>query len=147
MKKVETSSQRQTAKIGQALAEKKRNIGQMTERDRLVQNASRELEIGDKQGDMLAAIKAESQKLNREMKTLMAEQKAKEDKLEVELDELKARKTGLEERKKREQGDLVNAKKEIAQLKRQLNELSGASDQLEKIKKDWTEGEKKTKNS
>ena len=43
----------------------------------------------------------------------MTEQKAKEDNLEVELDELKARKTGLEERKRREQGDLVNAKKEI----------------------------------
>ena len=107
----------------------------MTELDRLVQNASRELGLGDEQGDMLPATKAESQKLNREMKTLMAEQKTMEDKLEVELDELKARKTGLEERKKREQGDLVNAKKEIAQLKWQLNELSGASDQLEKIKK------------
>merc|ERR1712013_654698 len=58
---------------------------------------------------------------------------------------VKARRTGLEERKKREQGDLVNAKKEIAQLKRQLNELAGASDQLEKIKRDWTEGEKKLK--
>ena len=30
-------------------------------------------------------------------------------------------------------------------MKRQLNELSGASDQLEKIKKEWTEGEKKLK--
>ena len=82
------------------------------------------------------SIKTESQKLSREVKTLMAEQKAKEDKLEVELDELKAKKTGLEERKKREQGDLMIAKKEIAQLKRQLNELSGASDQLERIKKE-----------
>ena len=145
MKKVETSSQKQAAKIGQAITEKERNSAQMTERDRLVQKASSELGIGDEQGDMLAAIKAESQKLHREMKTLMAEQKTKEDKLEVELDELKARKTGLEERKKRDQGDLVNAKKEIAQLKRQLNELAGASDQLEKIKKDWTEGEKKLK--
>ena len=37
------------------------------------------------------------------------------------------------------------AKNEITQMKRQLNELSGASDQLEKIKKEWTEGEKKLK--
>jgi len=145
MKKVEFKSQKHSAKIGQAVNEQEKNLEQVKERDRLVQKASRDLGIGDDQDDMLAAIKAESQKLNREMKTLMAEQKTNEDKLEVELDGLKARKTGLEERKRREQGDLVNAKKEIAQLKRQLNELAGASDQLEKIKKDWTEGEKKLK--
>ena len=107
MKKVESSSQRHVAKIGQAVAERDKNLGQVKERDRLVQKASRDLGIRDDQGDMLAATKAESQKLNREVKTLMAEQKTKEDKLEVELDELKAKKTGLEERKRREQGDLM----------------------------------------
>ena len=63
MKKVEASSQKQAAKIGQACQGLKRNKEQMTELDRLVQNASRELGLGDEQADMLPATKAESQKL------------------------------------------------------------------------------------
>ena len=145
MKKLEVSSQKLAAKIGQAVLERDKNSDQMEERDNLIKKASRDLGISDDDGDMLESIKEEGQKLKREMKTLLTEQKSKEDKLESELDEVKARRTGLEERKRREQGDLVNAKKEIAQLKRQLNELAGASDQLEKIKRDWTEGEKKLK--
>merc|ERR1712180_255523 len=122
------SSQKLAAKIGQAVLERDKNSDQMEERDNLIKKASRDLGISDDDGDMLESIKEEGQKLKREMKTLLTEQKSKEDKLESELDEVKARRTGLEERKKREQGDLVNAKKEIAQLKRQLNELAGASD-------------------
>ena len=145
MKKVEDRSSKNAAKIGQASAESDKNSKQVEERDRLVQNASRNLGIDHEDGNMLTAIQTESQKLKREMKIVMSEQRNREEKLEMELDELKARKTGLEERKRREQGDMTTAKKEIAQLKRQLNELAGASDQLEKIKKDWAEGEKKLK--
>ena len=145
MKKVEDRSSKNAAKIGQASAESDKNSKQVEERDRLVQNASRNLGIDHEDGNMLTAIQTESQKLKREMKIVMSEQRNMEEKLEMELDELKARKTGLEERKRREQGDMTTAKKEIAQLKRQLNELAGASDQLEKIKKDWAEGEKKLK--
>merc|ERR1719204_1519188 len=111
MKKLEVSSQKLAAKIGQAVLERDKNSDQMEERDNLIKKASRDLGISDDDGDMLESIKEEGQKLKREMKTLQSDQKSKEEKLESELDEVKARRTGLEERKKREQGDLVNAKR------------------------------------
>jgi hypothetical protein len=79
MKKVEDRSSKNAAKIGQASAESDKNSKQVEERDRLVQNASRNLGIDHEDGNMLTAIQTESQKLKREMKIVMSEQRNRED--------------------------------------------------------------------
>eukprot|EP00092_Neocalanus_flemingeri_P030577 GFUD01033198.1.p1 GENE.GFUD01033198.1~~GFUD01033198.1.p1 ORF type:complete len:1313 (+),score=556.33 GFUD01033198.1:149-4087(+) len=138
----EKQVQKNAALIGKAVGEKDQHLKDVKQRENLAENAINELDLIDDAGDITEALKKEELKLKNQVKLLKAENKNKENTIEEEIDQLKSKKTGLEEGKKREQADMMGSKKEIAQLKRQLNDLEGAAEQLVKIKNDWEAGAK-----
>merc|ERR1711872_1025427 len=83
----------------------------------------------------------EEKRIDGQINNLKSKNKELESRIEDEIDQLKAKKTGFEERKKREQAELMSSKKEIALLKRQLNELEGVADKLNRIKREWEQAE------
>ena len=141
--KMESKSQRNAAVIGKAVTEQENYLKQEKEREELLEAVRRELGLEDSQGDMGAALRKEEHKLKTEMRDSKTDFKEKETKMEKKVDDIKSKKSGLEEQKKREQADRMEHMKEIAQIKRQLSALAGSSEQLEKINKDWNEGEEK----
>eukprot|EP00090_Calanus_glacialis_P008475 TRINITY_DN16831_c0_g1_i1.p1 TRINITY_DN16831_c0_g1~~TRINITY_DN16831_c0_g1_i1.p1 ORF type:complete len:1318 (-),score=560.98 TRINITY_DN16831_c0_g1_i1:78-3809(-) len=139
----EKQLQKNAALIGNAVGERNKHLQDVKEREDLAEGALTELDLVDHSGDITQTLKREEQKIKNQVKVLKAENRDKEAKVEEEIDQLKSKKTGLEEGKRREQSDLMANKKEIALMKRQLNDLEGAAEQLAKIKSDWEEGAKK----
>jgi len=135
----EKQVQKNAALIGKSVGERDQHLKDVKERENLEETALNELDLVDNAGDIAQALKKEEQKLKNQVKLLKADNKENENKIEEDIDQLKSKKTGLEEGKKREQADMVAHKKEMAQLKRQLNDLEGAAEQLVRIKSDWTE--------
>lgn len=138
----EKQVQKNAALIGKAVGERDQHLANVRQKQNVAEQALTELDIVDHSGHITDALKKEEQKLKNQIKVLKAENKDKEVKVDDEIDRLKALKTGLEEGKKREQADLVSNKREIAIIKRQLNDLEGAAEQLAKNKQDWEEGAK-----
>merc|ERR1712029_891410 len=131
----ERGLQKNAARIGQALEEKKQH-----EKNKLVESAVEELDLVD-DGNFSSVLLTEEKRIDGQINNLKSKNKELESRIEDEIDQLKAKKTGFEERKKREQAELMSSKKEIALLKRQLNELEGAADKLNRIKKEWEQAE------
>lgn len=138
----EKQVQKNAALIGKAVGERDQHLANVKQKGTLADQALNELDLLDNSGNITDALKKEEQKIKNQLKVLKAENKDKEEKVNEEIDKLKSTKTGLEEGKKREQADLVSNKREIAMIKRQLNDLEGAAEQLAKIKRDWEEGAK-----
>jgi len=138
----EKQVQKNAALIGKAVGERDQHLANVKQKGTLADQALNELDLVDNSGHITDALKKEEQKIKNQLKVLKAENKDKEEKVTEEIDQLKSRKTGLEEGKRREQADLVANKREIALIKRQLNDLEGAAEQLAKIKRDWEEGSK-----
>jgi len=138
----EKQVQKNAALIGKAVGERDQHLANVKQKGTLADQALNELDLLDNSGNITDALKKEEQKIKNQLKVLKAENKDKEEKVTEEIDKLKSTKTGLEEGKKREQADLVSNKREIAMIKRQLNDLEGAAEQLAKIKRDWEEGAK-----
>jgi len=139
----EKSVQKNAAHIGKAVGERDQHLKDVKERENLAENALSELNLVDDEGDINQVLLKEDKKVKNQAKLMKAENKENESKIEEAIDQLKSKKTGLEEGKKREQADMMAYKKEIAQIKRQLNDLEGAAEQLVKIKHDWEENSKK----
>ena len=143
IRKVEAKSQKNAAVIGKAVTEQENFRKQERERGEVLETAGQELAFGEGEGDLLTELKNEHSRIQTQIAVLKTDFKKKEQELEEQVDEIKARKAGLEEKKKRGQGDMMVHKKEIAQLKRTLNDLAGSSEKLERIKKEWEEGDRK----
>jgi len=141
--KGEKKLQKNAALIGNAVGLRDQHVANVKERENLAESALTELNLEEHSGgDISQTLKREEQKIKNQVKVLKAENRDKEAKVDEEIDQLKSKKTGLEEGKRREQTELVANKKEIALMKRQLNDLEGAAEKLAKIKSDWEEGAK-----
>jgi len=136
----ERGLQKNAARIGQALEEKKQHERNKDDKNKLVESAVEELDLVD-DGNFSSVLFTEEKRIDGQINNLKSKNKELESRIEDEIDQLKAKKTGFEERKKREQAELMSSKKEIALLKRQLNELEGAADKLNRIKKEWEQAE------
>ena len=134
--KGEKKIQKNAAQIGKAIEERDQYIMRKREKDKLIEKASEDLGLID-DGNFISLLEKEEKKISSQINNLKAQNKEKLHQIDDEIDKLKSKKTGFEEKKKREQADMVAHKKEIAMLKRQLNELEGAAEKLVKIKKDW----------
>ena len=136
--KGEKKLQKNAALIGNAVGLRDQHEANVKERENLAESALTELNLEEHSGgDISQTLKREEQKIKNQVKVLKAENRDKEAKVDEEIDQLKSKKTGLEEGKRREQTELVANKKEIALMKRQLNDLEGAAEKLAKIKSDW----------
>ena len=130
------------AEIGKALAEKDQHRNNLKERDVLIEQTSEEFGLDD-DGNFAGVLEREEKKIGKQITNLRNRNRENESKIEEEIDGLKSSKTGFEERKKRETADMVAQKKEIAMITRQLRDLDGAAEKLEKIQSDWEEAGKK----
>merc|ERR1711915_162222 len=133
----EKQLQKNAAQIGKAVNERDQHLEDVTERGKMAETAISELDLVDHSDNVCHVLKKEDQKIRNQIKVVKAEFREKESKVEEEIDKLKTQRTSLEEGRRREQAEMVASKKEIAVLKRQLNELEGAADKLAKIKTDW----------
>ena len=151
IRKVDLNSRKNAAEIGKAMEAKDRHKDNINEKDSQIMKISDELGIHmNEDEDIFHLLEKEEKRATNQTNLLKAQTKEKENTIGEEIDSLKSKKTGFEERKKREQHDLMGFKKEIAQIKRQLNDLDGAAEKLERIKKDWEQAgarleEEKTK--
>ena len=136
--KCEKNVQKNAARIGQALEEGKQHDRNVKEREKLIEEASNELGLVD-DGDFKSVLKREDKRISNQTDNLRTKNKERENQIVDQIDALKSKKTALETKKQNEQKDMMTHKKEIAGLRRQLNELEGAADKLVKIKKEWEE--------
>ena len=134
--KREKSLQKNAAEIGKSLEGANQNKKNIEEKYKEIQRAAEEFDLVEEE-DFLSVLEKEEKRVANQSHVLKKQNDVKERDINEEIDSLKSKKTGLEERKKREQADLIGFKKEIAVIKRQLNDLEGAAEKLEKIKKDW----------
>ena len=135
----EKQLQKNAAQIGKAVNERDQHLEDVKERGKMAETAISELDLVDLSDNVCQVLKKEDQKIRNQIKVVKAEFREKESKVEEAIDKLKTQRTSLEEGRRREQAEMVASKKEIAVLKRQLNELEGAADKLAKIKTDWDE--------
>ena len=134
--KSEKQIQKNAALIGQALEEKKQFTRCNKEKEKLIEGTSEDLGLVD-DGDFVSLLDKEEKKVLSQINNIKAQNKENYHKITDEIDKLKSKKTGLEEKKKRELTDRMTHNKEIAELKKQLHDLEGATEKLARIKKDW----------
>ena len=134
--KSEKQIQKNAAHIGKALEEKKQFVKCNKDKEMLIERTSEDLGLFD-DGDFVSLLDKEEKKVLGQINNIKAQNKENDHKITDEIDKLKSKKTGLEEKKKREQTDMVAHKREIAVLIKQLNDLEGATEKLDRIKKDW----------
>ena len=138
LSKGEKAVQKNAAHIGKAVEENSQHLKNVQERLNLIETTSDELGLVD-DDDFSSVLEKEEKKIDNQINLLRVKNKENENKINDEIDSLKSKKTGLEERKKRDQADRIGFNKEMAILKRQLNDLDGAAEKLVKIKRDWEE--------
>ena len=138
----DSGMRKNAAEIGKALAEKEQHQNNLKERDVLIEQTSEEFGLDD-DGNFASVLDKEEKKIGNQITHMRNKNRENESKIEEEIDGLKSSRTGLEERKKREQSDMVAQKREIAMIKRELGNLEGAAEKLEKIQSDWEEAGKK----
>jgi len=139
----EKALQKNAAQIGKSVSDKDVHDKNKKEKSKLVEQVSEELEIFDEDSNLSVSLKKEGARLKNQMKQLRLEHKNAESANDVEIDSLKSSKSTLDANKKKEQKEMSEYKREIAQIKRQLNDLDGAAEQLEKINSDWKDGHEK----
>ena len=138
LSKSEKSIQKNAAQIGQAVEERKQFLKCKEEKEKLIERASDDLGLVD-DGDFVPLLEKEEKKVSGQINNLKAQYKEKEHQITDEINKLKSKEIGLEQKKKREQTDRMTHRREIAELRKQLNDLDGAAEKLAKIKKDWEE--------
>ena len=136
----EVGIQKNAANLGKAIAELNQHNKNLKELDELIEKTAEKFGLNaEDDGSFVSVLEREEKKIASKIVNMRAKNKENEGKIEDEIDRLKSSKTSLEELKKREQSDMMTQKKEVAIIKRQLSELEGAAEKLEKIKSDWEE--------
>jgi len=137
IEKLDLSLQKNAAEVGKALQSRNQHKETVKERDTLLTEAQEVLGISpDEDADFSKILKLEEQKMQRKMKSCIAENNEKIEEANGDLRKLHVKKAEHETARKQATETMVLNKKEAAQIKRQLGELEGAEEQLHTLKKD-----------